>query len=77
MNTNKEMEMQTVGSVAARWGISPSALSILFYRRAFPGQDATCPVVAGRRMIPVDYMPTIESVLRRKGLISAAARPGR
>ena len=75
--TNTKMDMQTVGSAAARYGISPSALSILFYRRAFPGQDVACPVVAGRRMIPTDFLPTIENVLRRKGLISAAARPGR
>ena len=48
-------------------GLPPKRISDLFYRREMPGADQDCPVVAGRRLIPVAYVETIRLALRRAG----------
>jgi hypothetical protein len=44
----------------------PRDISDLFYRRRL--RDDLCPIVAGRRLIPRDYMEIIADELRRAGL---------
>ncbi len=47
--------------------ILPHTLSNLLYKRLL---DATrCPIVGRCRMIPIDYLSTVERVLRNRGLI--------
>lgn len=58
---------QTVGEVARPFGIAPRVISDLFYSHHLDNQR--CPVVGGRRIIPVEYVPQIEAVLRERGLI--------
>ena len=60
----------SVSEAARRWGIPPRLLSDLFYARRL--DDRRCPIVGGRRLIPEDYLPEIEAVLRRTGHLSAA-----
>jgi len=55
----------SVGQAAERFKVSPRILTEFFYQRRF--RDDLCPVIAGRRLIPVDYLPEIERVLRREG----------
>jgi len=50
--------------------IPPQRLSDLFYRRIF--NAARCPVVAGVRRIPADYLPAIEAVLETRGILPEA-----
>jgi hypothetical protein len=59
--------VMSVSALARRWGVPPQVLSNLFYRRVL--DDARCPVVDGRRVIPADYVSVIERVLRERGLI--------
>jgi hypothetical protein len=40
-------------------------ISDLFYARRL--DDRRCPIVGGRRLIPDDYLPEVESVLRAAG----------
>jgi hypothetical protein len=56
-----------ISTLARRWGLPPQVLSNLFYRRVL--DDTICPVVNGRRVIPGEYVPEIEQVLRDRGLI--------
>ena len=51
-----------ISDVARKLGIPPRLLSDLFYSRVL--DDAVCPVVSGRRLIPDAYVPVIEQVLR-------------
>lgn len=44
--------------------IPPRAISDLFYKRLL--RDDLCPIVGGRRLIPRDYLPSIEDALRRQ-----------
>ena len=59
------MRMLCVSDVARSLGASPRDISDLFYRREF--RDDLCPVMAGRRMIPEDYVDMIAMGLRRHG----------
>lgn len=53
--------------------VTPQAISNLFYKRYL--DDERCPVVGGIRLIPEDYVPTIERVLREHGqLVPGACR---
>ncbi len=61
----------SVSALARRFGVSPRTLSALFYNRVF--DDATCPVIDGRRVIPESYVPTVEKELRDRGLIEQGA----
>jgi hypothetical protein len=45
--------------------VSPKTLTDLFYRREL--DDIYCPIIGGRRLIPLDFLPTLERVLRRHG----------
>ena len=40
-------------------------ISALFYKRKL--RDDLCPIVAGRRLIPLDYIDQIRLALRRQG----------
>ena len=44
----------------------------LFYKRYL--DDDRCPVVGRFRLIPEEYLPTIERVLRERGLLFADPR---
>ena len=57
------MTRLSVSEAARRIGANPKDISDLFYRRAL--RDDLCPIVAGRRLIPEDYLPLIRSALRR------------
>jgi hypothetical protein len=69
---NKETPMQRliVSEVARRIpGARPKDISDLFYQRKL--DDAICPVVGGRRLIPEDYVPEIVAALRAVGRLPA------
>jgi hypothetical protein len=55
----------TVGDVARKLNVRPRDVSDLFYARVL--SDKHCPVVAGRRLIPESYLPTIAAALTRHG----------
>ncbi len=55
-----------VGDVARRLNVRPSRITQLFYERRL--SEERCPIVAGRRIIPADYVRVIAMELRRKGL---------
>lgn len=55
----------SVSEAARRLGARPKDISDLFYRRQL--RDDACPIVAGRRLIPEDYLTVIEMVLKRAG----------
>lgn len=59
------MAFLSVSEVARRLGARPKDISDLFYRRAL--RDDLCPIVAGRRLIPEDYLGVIEMALKRAG----------
>jgi hypothetical protein len=61
------MKVLTVSEVARSLGVAPYRISELFYRRIL--NDTVCPVVSGRRLIPVEYLPEIEAEFRRRGLM--------
>ena len=73
-------EYTTVGSLARDMGektgaaVRPSDITNLFYKRIL--DEDRCPVLGGRRLIPVDYVPVIERVLRERGLIRDHAPEG-
>lgn len=60
------MSYPSVGDVARRLGVRPAVITMMFYRREL--SDEHCPIVAGRRLIPPDYVDVIAMVLRRKGI---------
>jgi hypothetical protein len=58
-----------VSDVARQLGARPQDISGLFYRRFL--SDERCPVIAGRRLIPADYVPEVRRVLVERGLLGA------
>lgn len=60
-----------VSGVARQLGARPRDISRLFYERLL--DDATCPIVAGRRLIPDSYVPVIAAALCSRGLLTDAA----
>ena len=56
-----------VSEIARRFKIEPRVLSNHFYTRRL--DDNRCPTVGGRRIIPADYPPEIEAVLREVGAL--------
>ena len=56
----------SVGEVARRLGVRPQQITQLFYERRL--REDLCPLVAGRRLIPDDYLSLIAAELRRKGV---------
>ncbi|HEY3965492.1 MAG TPA: hypothetical protein VGM05_13130 [Planctomycetaceae bacterium] len=63
-------EVCTISALARQYKIPPRKLSDLFYARKL--DEAVCPIVGGRRLIPVSYVPTIEAVLVEVGIIAGA-----
>ena len=59
------MDYLAVSDAARRLKARPRDISELFYRRQL--RDDLCPIVAGRRLIPEDYLPVIAAALRRAG----------
>lgn len=57
------MDYLSVSEAARRLGAKPKDISDLFYRRAL--RDDLCPIVAGRRLIPDDYLDMIRLALKR------------
>ena len=65
----------TVGELAKRYaahGVRPKDISDLFYARQL--RDDLCPIVSGRRLIPLDYVEMIEMALRRAGKLPLLPR---
>jgi len=56
----------SVGDVARLVDVRPAQITDLFYKRVL--RDDLCPIVAGRRLIPPDYVRVIVMALRRKGI---------
>jgi len=59
------MKHLSVSQAARRLNARPRDISDLFYRRRL--RDDLCPIVAGRRLIPEDYLGMIALVLRQHG----------
>jgi len=59
------MPYLSVSEAARRLGTRPKDISDLFYRRML--RDDLCPIVAGRRLIPEDYLDCIAAALKRQG----------
>lgn len=55
----------SVSQVARLLGAKPKDISDLFYSREL--RDDIAPIVAGRRLIPEDYVETIRTALQRNG----------
>lgn len=55
----------SVSEAARRIRANPRDISDLFYRRKL--RDDLCPIVAGRRLIPEEYVEVIREALRRYG----------
>jgi hypothetical protein len=55
----------SVGEAADEIGVKPRMISDLFYARQLSAER--CPIVAGRRLIPRDYLPEIAAVLASSG----------
>jgi hypothetical protein len=64
----------SISQLARKHGIAPCKLSDLFYRRIL--SDEKCQIVNGRRVIPQEYVPELEAILRERRLIAAAAVSG-
>ena len=56
------MNHLSISAIARQYGIPPRRISDLFYARKL--DDRICPIVDGRRAIPIEYLPTVETVLR-------------
>ena len=65
-------DLLAVSEAARVIGAKPRDVSNLFYRREL--RDDLCPLVGGRRVIPREYLPEIERVLRRAGKINGGER---
>lgn len=67
---------QTARRLSRKTGqtVSPQDLSNLFYKRCL--DDERCPIVGRCRPIPEEYLPTIERVLRERGLVPASPAAG-
>jgi len=59
------MAYLSVSESARRLGAKPRDISDLFYRRTL--RDDLCPIVAGRRLIPENYLDVIRLTLKRAG----------
>ncbi len=59
------MKYLSITQTANKLGIPPRILSDLFYGRVL--SEDRCPMFAGRRAIPEDYIPEIRRVLIERG----------
>ncbi len=64
----------TVGDIARRHGVRPSQVTQLFTERRIP--EDLCPVISGRRLIPIQIIPAIVAELRRKGIAVQPSEEG-
>ncbi|MDZ4685012.1 MAG: hypothetical protein SH850_07970 [Planctomycetaceae bacterium] len=60
-------QFETATTIARQHNIAPRIISDLFYSRHL--NDAECPIVNGRRIIPREYVGEVERVLRDRGII--------
>jgi hypothetical protein len=58
------MDHITVSGTASHFDVRPRVISDLFYARVLDGR--CCPIVGGRRLIPLDYLPVIAAVLQAR-----------
>jgi hypothetical protein len=66
------MQLLNVSEAARRIpGARPKDISDQFYLRKL--DDGRCPIVGGRRLVPEDYLPEIERVLRDAGKLEVDA----
>ena len=59
----------SVGQVAARLGVKPTLITNWFYTGIL--DSSRTQMVAGRRMIPDDYLPEIRATLIARGQLQA------
>jgi hypothetical protein len=59
------MKFLSVSEAARCLGAAPRDISDLFYRRQL--RDDLCPITAGRRLIPENYLDSIRMVLKHHG----------
>lgn len=52
----------SVSEAARRLGVRPKDISDAFYQRRL--RDDLCPIIAGRRLIPDDYLEQIAKTLK-------------
>lgn len=52
----------SVSEAARRLGVRPKDISDAFYQRRL--RDDLCPIIAGRRLIPDDYLEQIAQTLK-------------
>ncbi|MGE5610362.1 MAG: hypothetical protein ACM359_14000 [Bacillota bacterium] len=57
------MHYLSVSEAARSLGAKPQDISALFYKREL--RDDLCPIVAGRRLIPEEYLDMIRMALMR------------
>jgi hypothetical protein len=62
------MRQFCVSQVARQIAARPKDISDLFYQRKL--DDERCPVIAGRRLIPEDYIPEIQATLQSLGRLT-------
>ena len=59
------MSFISVSDCARELGARPRDISDLFYQRVL--DDATCPIVTNRRLIPRSYVPAVKEALTERG----------
>lgn len=59
------MAVISISDLARELGCRPRDISDAFYARLL--DESQCPSVAGRRLIPREYVPTIKRVLTERG----------
>src|SRR4051812_32906698 len=68
------MSYLSVSEAARRLGGRPRDISDLLYQRRV--SDERCPVVSGRRLIPLEYLPVIEAALLDRLPKGGTSAPG-
>lgn len=63
------MPVLNVSDAARELGCRPRDISTLLYNREV--DDALCPIVSGRRMIPRELLPQLRQKLAEKGKLPA------
>ena len=58
-------KVYSISELARKLGIAPRKISDLFYFRKL--DEAQCPMVGMRRIIPESYVATVKRVLRETG----------
>ncbi len=64
------MSFLSVSELAREIGCRPRDISDAFYSRVL--DDSRCPLVAGRRLVPRDYVPEVQRVLGERGRLTAS-----